>query len=288
MAATIVVPIIDKVIAEVLTDRSNDRRMGAGIRACRGRGSDFHSELEMRLAGIAMVPEARALMERALTKHWEGKQPFIGGVPYRAFSDRECILGGGLYAAIYAACRVAAGHKPPIVLEQHAADRVGGAFAVSLNPVFRLNSRNRPGPAGLPDQDKALNYIPGAVLQPSMITSEEYATNADMAWLIRLTLAQYAELYPNTEVKRLIPSENMSMDVGTDYGTFNFKRVIDARGNGRAPAGNGTTILNFEQLMQRMGKIFPLKGMRQVAVIGGGDSARCAVESLLGVAPGNT
>jgi hypothetical protein len=34
-----------------------------------------------------------------------------------------------------------------------------------------------------------------------------------------------------------------------------------------------------------MANIWPLRGVRRVAVIGGGDSAKCAVESFLGIAP---
>src|SRR5262249_54898643 len=65
-------------------------------------------------------------------------------------------------------------------------------------------------------------------------------------------------------------------------------RVIDARGLGEpsgAAVANTSTILTFPQFMQRMAGMWPLRGVRRVAVIGGGDSARCAVESLLGIAP---
>jgi hypothetical protein len=37
--------------------------------------------------------------------------------------------------------------------------------------------------------------------------------------------------------------------------------------------------------MQRMAGLWPLRGLRRVAVVGGGDSGKCAVESLLGIAP---
>jgi hypothetical protein len=37
--------------------------------------------------------------------------------------------------------------------------------------------------------------------------------------------------------------------------------------------------------MQRMADMWPLRRLRRVAVIGGGDSAKCAVESFLGLAP---
>jgi hypothetical protein len=66
------------------------------------------------------------------------------------------------------------------------------------------------------------------------------------------------------------------------------RRLIDARGLGDPrdrKIANGTTVLTFAQFMQRMAGNWPLRGLRRVAVVGGGDSANCAVEALLGIAP---
>jgi hypothetical protein len=263
--------------------------MAEGIRACRERENDFASEQEMRLAGIAMVPEARKLMNDRLTAYWEDYPNNLFG----EFARREVIIGAGFHAAVYAANRVRAGFPRPVVLEQASAEQVGGAFAVSPNPVFRLNSRNRPGPAGLPDQDKALNYLPGGLIQPAMLTSEEYPTNADMAWVIRLALAQYADVYRGVTVTGLRPDgySGRRVTVLTRDGNIKPGRVIDARGLGTengSKQADGKRVLTFSQLMARMGGTFPLRGMQQVAVIGAGNSGLCAVESLLGLAPGNS
>jgi hypothetical protein len=280
-------PVIRNVIEEVL----DKKRLSEGIAACRERQADFAGETEMQLAGIAMVPEARRLMSDALTSYWSDPSR---GTPLGLTLDkqREFIIGAGFHAAVYSANRVRMGFPRPVVLEQGSAERVGGAFAMSLNPVFRLNSRNRPGGVGLPDQDKALNYLPGAMIQPSMMTSEEYPSNADMAWLVRLTLAQYADVYPGTAVSSLsVSSRGNTVAVNTNLGGTTPGRVIDARGLGQelsTELADGERVLTFGQLMARMGGLFPLRGMRQVAVLGGGDSAKCAVESLLGIAPGNS
>ena len=280
-------PTIQNVIDQV----KDKNRLSAGIDACRERPSDFASDTEMELAGIAMVPEARQLMSDALTRYW--RENYSDGFGLNTFSQAEIIIGGGFHAAVYAANRVRMGFPRPTVLEQNSAERVGGAFAMSLSPVFRLNSRNRPGTAGLPDQDKALNYLPGGLLQPSMMTSEEYPTNADMAWLIRLTLAQYARVYTGvtvTDITSEIGFGNRAR-LSTSAGDITPARVIDARGLGTEnglQGADGQRVLTFGQLMARMGGMFPLRGMKQVAVIGAGDSGKCAVESLLGIAPGNT
>lgn len=290
MAEPIVLrPVIKNVLEEIL-DRN---RAAAGIRACEQRQEDFSNRTEMELAGVAMIPEARQLMADAITRFW-AMQKFQLTAAVADYRQREIVIGAGFHAAVYCANRVLAGFPRPIVLEKSSAERAGGAFAVSLNPVFRLNSRSRPGGVGFPDQDRALNYLPGALLQPAMLSSEEYPSNADMAWLIRLTLAQYAEVYPGVTVTSIHPDPegDNRMIASTSAGTITTGRVIDARGMG-ADAGteqsDGGRILTFTQLMNRMGDImFPLRGMKQVAVIGAGDSGKCAVESLLGIAPGHT
>jgi hypothetical protein len=291
MATPPVIPPLRPVIQNVIDNVTDRRRMADGIRACEEREADFASTLEMQLAGIAMVSEARQLMSDQLTAYWsDTSRAFRPGDGIIDYSEKEIIIGGGFHAAVYAANRVRMGFPRPVVLEQADAEHIGGAFAVSLNPVFRLNSRNRPGRGGLPDQDKALNFLPGALIQPAMMSSEEYPTNADMAWLVRLTLAQYADVYPGVSVTSIDLSRYSGDQVRlvTSAGTVNPGRVLDARGTGAekgAAVADGTRILTFNQFMARMGKMFPLRGMQQVAVIGGGDAAKCTVESLLGLAP---
>ncbi len=284
-------PVIQKVVDTVL----DKNRMSAGIKACQGRESDFPGQTAMLLAGIAMIPEARQLMSDEITREWTARQ-FTTTADY---SSQEIIFGGGFHAAVYAANRVRMGFPRPVVLEHNSAERTGGAFAMSLNPVFRLNSRSRPGALGLPDQDKALNDLPGGLLQPSMISSEEYPTNADMAWLIRLTLAQYAEVYPNVTVTGLGSGSSLGISRDEtpvkltlgDGRTIIAGRVIDATGTGTEITdnpGGSDRILTFSQFMARMGTMFPLRSIRQAAVIGGGNAGLCAAESLLGIAPGHT
>jgi hypothetical protein len=280
----------EPVVAEIINDVKDRRRMSEGIEACRSRREDFESDLEMDLAGIAMVPEARDMVTERLTEYWAGRAPlarYLRNDVSGNADNREVIVGAGLHAAVYAASRVQLGFPKPIVLERN--DRPGGAFAVSMKPVFRLNSRNRPGQVGLPNQDKALNYIPGAPLQPSMITSEEYPDNADMAWLIRLTLAQNADVYTGVTVTSVRSVDGNSVRLQTNDGAIDAARLIDASGMGDPLAeSRGDTVLTFQQFMERMGTMFPLRGMSEVAVIGGGDAGKCAVESLLGIAPGNS
>lgn len=272
------------VISDALDEIADRNRMASGIRAMQQRRQMFSSKLEMDLTGVAVVPEARSFLNDRLTGYWEAQDRN----PFTNYMSREVIIGDGFAAAVYAASRVRLGFRRPIVLTQNDAAHVGGTFAMAAGPAFRLNSGNRPGNIGLPGNlDASLNYLPGAIIQPASMTSAEYQTNQDMASAIRWTLAQFADVYPGTKVDRV---DIGNREIFTETGpSFLAGRVIDARGLG-APANtklaNGSSIQTFDQFMRRMGEeTFPLAGLGRVAVVGGGDSGKCAVESLLGIAP---
>jgi hypothetical protein len=168
-------------------------------------------------------------------------------------------------------------------------ERAGGAFAMTARPTFRLNSRNRAGNAGpAGDQRASLNYLPGAPIQAANVSMAEYQTNTDMALVIRLALAQFADVVTGATV-RSVAGDGTGVEIEiADRDRLLAGRVIDARGLGDPyprDVANGTSILTFAQFMARMALRWPLRGLRRVAVVGGGDSGKCAVESFLGIAP---
>jgi hypothetical protein len=134
-----------------------------------------------------------------------------------------------------------------------------------------------------------LNYLPGAPIQAANVSMAEYQTNADMAFVIRLTLAQFADVVADTTVMSAFQDSDRRVEIAlAGRGALTAGRVIDARGVGDPNSqniANGTTILTFPQFMARMAGMWPLRGVRRVAVVGGGDSGKCTVESLLGIAP---
>jgi hypothetical protein len=272
-------------ISLVLNGVSSKKAAAAGMEATLLRASDFPSLLHARLAGIALIPAGRAAADKILDAYWadEARQQELIDTP----DTSEVIIGSGFHAAAYAAIRVLSGHQKPLVLER--SDRVGGTFAMTAHPTFYLNSRNRPGGAGLAgDQGASLNRLPGALVQAADVSMAEYQTNADMAFVIRLALAQFAEVITNATVVD-VSGGNGYVDVDIrGRGSYQYGRLIDARGVGDPVAqdnANGTSVVTFAQFMQRMAGIWPLRGLRRVAVLGGGDSGKCAVESLLGIAP---
>lgn len=274
-------------VIEGLLDTLTRNGLTRGILAATARLDDFDSKLEADLTGLSLDPIARAFAEDELDRVWGDARENRRNTLRDTETSREVIIGAGYHAAVYAASRVRAGFERPLVLDR--APRVGGVFGGTREPTFYLNSRNRPGdmgPAG--DVGASLNHIPGAVIQPANVSMAEYQTNADMAWVIRLTLAQFADVIPDTTVTNVDPSDG-EITIN-EYGSLFTGRIIDARGLGSPTRFFGTAersdfVDSFPEFMERMAEPWPLRGLRRVAVIGGGDSAKCAVESLMGLAP---
>ncbi|WP_203919714.1 hypothetical protein [Rugosimonospora africana] len=257
-----------------------------GMRAMMERQSEFASPLQAQLTGIALDPYGREFADQALDDYWSD-EPRKQDLLRTSSADREVVIGSGFHSAVYAATRVLSGYPKPLVLERE--ERVGGAFAMTARPTFYLNSRNRGGSGGLAgDQGASLNYLPGAPIQAANVSMTEYQANTDMAIVIRLTLAQFADVVTRANVLS-VDGDDTGVQFDVDgCGLPRAGRVVDARGlgdPGDQECANGTSILSFRQFMRRMADRWPLRGVRRAAVIGGGDSAKCAVESLLGIAP---
>ena len=273
-------------IDSLLTTVALRRSAAEGMRAVMQRETDFPSPSQARLAGIALDPKGREFAGEVLDGYWSDETRRLDTLGSSS-TDREVIIGSGVHAAVYAAVRVLSGYPKPLVLERN--PRAGGTFAMTARPVFYLNSRNRPGGVGQAgDQGASLNYLPGAPIQAADMSMAEYQTNTDMAFVVRLALAQYADVVTDARVLSVDQDgTGVAIEIA-DREPLLARRVIDARGLGD-PDGqdvtNGTTILTFPQFMQRMAGTWPLRGARRIAVIGGGDSAKCAVESCLGIAP---
>jgi hypothetical protein len=276
-------------VANLLEKTINSRKRGMtrGMTATRERESDFRDLLEMQLAGVGIEPSAREYTDELLDREWaDRRNDVLEEVATSYPQGREVIIGSGYHAAVYAATRVLMGNPRPLVLEMR--KRPGGIFAMTDQPVFYLNSRNRKGGAGAArDSGTQPNYLLGAPVQASMISAREYSTNTEMAWIIRMTLAQYADVVPQAQVKQVRTVGGGDLQIEIDSGErIPAARIIDARGLGEPRyAGTGNLILNFRQFMERMAKPWPLRGVRRVAVVGDGDAARVTVEALLGIGP---
>jgi hypothetical protein len=258
----------------------------AGLRAMAERESEFPNPLQAKLTGIALDPYGRDIADQVLDAYWSD-EPRQESTLRSSSTDREVIIGSGFHAAVYAATRVLSGYPKPLVLER--SGRVGGTFAMTSRPTFFLNSRNRAGAAGLVgDQGAALNFLPGGLIQAANVSMLEYQPNTHMAFVIRIALAQFADVVTTANVLAVSRDGSGVQIEIADRSPLFAGRIIDARGVGD-PAGqdiaNGTTILSFPQFMQRMAGRWPLRGVRRVAVVGGGDAGKCAVESFLGIAP---
>lgn len=261
-----------------------------GVDAMMERVGSFRSPTAAVLAGIAVSPLALANFEEVMDERWDSRKNRV--LPQYV---EEVVVGAGLHAAIYCGVRAQMRKPKPLVLEKRR--RVGGIFAVSKSPSFFLNSRNRPGNVGVPGTQAALNVLPGALVQPADLGSDEYQTNWALSFAIRTTLAAYADVRNEIEVEAIEPRRGQSAQVkewpvrvkvkGVARPVYT-KRVIIATGLGDANTFNlpdAKRVMSFPQFMAKMDAPFPLRGMQRVAVIGGGDSGKTAIEALTGMGP---
>lgn len=277
-------------IAEAIRDAGSRKRAGRGMAMMAERESSFGSKLEMQLAGMAMEPSSREMLNDALTERFA--RPRLSLLSSSAFQNRQVLIGAGYAAAVFCAAwmRLHPEGLKPVVLDRASAPYIGGTFAWSPQGVWRLNSGNRPGPFGSPkDSGSSVNYLPGGILQPAMIPGPDFHTNADIALCIRIALAQFAEVYPETEVTKL---SNTAFGGGPENGgrltlangdVYDCRRMLDARGFGDPSFTSSDRMMSFPDFMRRMGEPWPLKGIRRAVVVGDGKSAICAAESLLGL-----
>lgn len=263
-----------------LSDVQNDSAMNDVLKLFETRRPEFRSDQAMFLAAAYLNPLARKHVDDALDQFWR-KQ----AMDFKFDKDdrRDVVIGGGLHAAIYSVIAHAKTGIKPIVLDD--GPRVGGAFAVTQNPSFYLNSRNRPGPLALPGMEMqgSLNYIPGAPVQPADLSADEYADNATLGWAVRMTLAMNAEVISGAKVTDITDE-----GVYTTLERIPAARVIVATGLGvpaRFRVQKSARVMNFWDFMRRMDTPFPMRGMGRVAVLGAGDGGKTVIEALIGQGP---
>lgn len=269
------------------------------IGAMAERVNEFPTPEAALISAIGLNPEARNELDYTMERAWSARwTPPTKAIP-------EVVIGSGPHALIYAAVRASKGIKV-VVLERNR--RAGGAFGCSQGPAFWLNSRNRPGPLGLPGEGLGLNVLPGCMVQPSMIGGGEYMTNDQLGWTIRVNLMMLGiEVHTGVEVTDItldspITGEEFVLDtrtrtpdsggILTRTGQVRARRVVVATGLGdpRLFQNPNYTVrsnqhLSFPEFMAKMDEPFPLRGMNRVAVIGAGDSGKTVVEALLGIGP---
>lgn len=265
-------------------------KANAMLRELKPRKGAFVSEDSLYLTVAGAFPDTRMTVEAkreamfAKTEGWaDGDQNGYD----------EVIVGTGPSAAAWAATAVASGRPRPLAI----GTTLGGdPFALTPTPWFNLNSRNRPGEAGLSSEESALNVIPGVPVQGEMLNLDEYQDNSVLAYITRTGLIRYADLR-----KSMVSSIEFASGSPRRYrvtledGVVYADRVIDARGLGmptklRSQEDNksiewGDRILSVYDFAKRFDQPFPFKGLERVAVIGGGDSGKVVVEALLGIGP---
>lgn len=289
---------LDSFVRDTLRGVVRRTGMNEGVLLMMERWREFDEDpLRALLVGALMDPGSRTFINDRLDSRWGTLREYG---PEDTSAGREVIVGGGLHAAIYCATRAARAREAgvpirrPIVLE--AGERVGGVFALTRGPSFYLNSRNSAGGQGVPGESGALNYLPNTPLQPFDLGNSVFQTNTQLADVIRLTLALYADVYPGQRVSQVKKNSLRGYDVytnddGDDPVLSRVARIVYATGLGeevnlfKQLGIDSKRVLTYSQFMARMDTPFPLRGLGRVAVIGGGDGGKTAIEGMTGLGP---
>lgn len=245
------------------------------------RATDFPSPTAAFLSGIAADPGLRKVFSELMDN--------MDQAPSGPAIYSEIIIGGGAHSAIYCSTRtLMATPKRPVkgrraVVEQMG--RVGGVFGWTDNPAFYLNSRNRSSvEAGVPGTEGELNQIINGPVQASDLGAAEYQTNMEMNFAICAALLKSARRSTATVASVRRMPDGIILVESVDGREWRAKRVILATGIGAPNKLKGSTTSLREFLIGRRVQ-FPLRGLKRVAVVGGGDSARVVIEYLLGQGP---
>lgn len=261
-------------LSAILAKIAGDRNMNDAVTAMMDRAQEFDTPLAAKLCGVALNPQAKSKWDDELDTMWSATV-----IPSRA---NEIVVGAGLHAAIYCSVRVAMGHPKPLVIE--AKQRAGGTFAIARDAVFYLNSRNRPGNLGTPGRGEALNFLPGAPVQPSCLSGDDYQPNSALGFAVRAALAVNAKVVTGQRVVKA-DSTGVMLEGGKK---IKATRVIYATGLGgpKLPdAADGKRLMSYLDFLGHMDQRFPLQGVKRVAVVGAGDSGRTVIEALVGQGP---
>lgn len=239
-------------------------------------------------AAFACIPDARRYLLEALRIEICNDRLLLWNRDLQDRCVEEVVIGGGLHAAIYAA----SSRRYPLVIEKEI--KPGGVFGSVDEPVFALNSRNRPGVGGQPGQGASLNYIPGGELQLADFAGAEYPSQELFGLAINYNLLAFSQVLTQTRV-RVVESVGDKIRLllvqGPETKSIYADRVVIATGLGEPTLNlaerNSSSVFTFQKFVKLSGGLnaYPLKGLKKVAVIGSGDSGNAMVGMLLGQEP---
>jgi hypothetical protein len=263
-----------------------------------------HRALTPFIAGIMNHPETRLAFMNAIdeTAQAESKALKEQARTQGGLNVDIVIVGAGVHGSVTAA-RLRAENPGLSVLAVDKNDHIGGQFrGYGKRPTFRINSRahraQSDNSVALPGGNGNLNPLGEmAIIQLPDITTETYPTNIDMGDAVAINQFFSAPAILGVEVKAREQQEDATekltiydKDSGEEY-EITAQTVLTLTGAGeRERSENNTNVWTVEDLLSHFGNSgtpFPMEAFigKSIAVKGGGDSGRIAVELLSRLAP---
>ena len=266
----------------------------------------------------AQVPEHRALSPflTGIMNHDKFRTSFMAALDQTATAESDAlkeqardgiqvdvlIVGAGAQGSV-AAARLRADNPELSIISVDESAQLGGQFrSYGSRPTFRINSRahradNNSGEAALPGGEKNLNpFSEVSVMQLPDVTTETYPTNTDMGDTIAVNqffsgpVMLGVKFSSSQRANGFETAELNDVDTNAKYYVKARKIIVLTGSGGREKSSNSENVWSVEQLLSYFGNDankFPMDAFigKSVAVIGGGDSGRIAVELLTRLGP---
>lgn len=277
------------------------------------RKPDEHRTLTPFLAAIHSQKESRRIWQDGIDE--AAKQDtdvLLSRLEKGPLKMGILVIGSGPNAAAFVSSLQAENPDQDILVLDRG--RLGGQFASYGNEeIFDLNSRTRPSNwtasevAGEAGNINPLGY--NAVLQLPDITGKQYAGQNDIADAVRTNIILSSNVGVGIEVQAVSQDEvtgkitvfvrtienpdktyeinPSSVVLATGLGAhkqFDVEQALHEvnEESGFAPYMTSADFMKTLGTKKARGELFPLKGMKKVAVIGAGDSGKIVLEQLLG------
>lgn len=233
---------------------------------------------------------------------------------------REIVIGSGVAAANYLSTKAVFSEKQETL---SISKDFGGEFGLAKQPLWKLNSRNRPSnreKSPLPGTEGSLNELGKyATVQPSDYSHDAYQTQLDLGHAVKDNLLLLGNTLSGVEIRSVRRHTNPDKDGILLVEVYNIKtkerafistdRIVELAGIGepvygldRDPEsfnivneelselekGGKPKVLHFNYLIQMLSdpeRPFPLDGYKDIVIVGDRDSALVALGIITGYEP---
>jgi hypothetical protein len=278
------------------------------------RSGEHHRDLAPLLSGVALNDRAAALFRLGIDRTVAAESEALRqAIRNGQSSSQELVVGSGWHAAVYSGEALAVNPDRDAVAAE-GAPFIGGQFSRATRAVHLLNSRTRPERTDEPNRPgsaSSLNSMRRSPLQQADVDTKAYGDQKAFGEVVETNMFLASRVMTDMELVRIrvLPRGTVEALLHNpqtgELFTTRHKRVVVAGGIGEELTGFENAdeetrrlldeeratplaerrILTSQDFIALTGdgaNDFPLRGMRNVAIIGPGDTGRVILGKLTG------